>query len=256
MQRDILQPMPIPPSVFPQYRVIEMSRDQLLALAYTPYDLDAFKIYIIDDTVNKLVMFNMHFRQKGFIESKQYLLTMSQSIDPKRTLLFPIMIFYDFNTDPIQDIPSTYLTVADTDNPASWYIHISSQLKAEKCLFFVNEMAGIFHKIKQIAQKIGQGANWVDQHICKPLKPYIDNLAPPIVSKDRMTNLTNFRNDVGNFIDEPRVRQSIQDNRVLRLHPNVPRNIDRAIGTHLAIPSNQAINDSQYSIQEIDEEDF
>ncbi|KAA6356014.1 MAG: hypothetical protein EZS28_048459, partial [Streblomastix strix] len=66
MQHDTLPSVPIPPSVFPQYTVTEVSRDQLLALAYTPYDLDVFKIYIIDDTVNKLVMFNMHLRQKGF----------------------------------------------------------------------------------------------------------------------------------------------------------------------------------------------
>ncbi|KAA6384173.1 MAG: hypothetical protein EZS28_020299 [Streblomastix strix] len=118
MQHDILPPMPIPPSVFPQYTVTEVSRDQLLALAYTSYDLNAFWIYIIDDTVNQLVMFNIHLRQKGFIESKQYLLRMSQSIDPKRTLLFLVMIFYDFNTDPIQDIPSAFLTVADTENTA------------------------------------------------------------------------------------------------------------------------------------------
>ncbi|KAA6379834.1 MAG: hypothetical protein EZS28_024637, partial [Streblomastix strix] len=131
IQHDILLPMPIPPSIFPQYTVTEVSRDQLLALAYTTYNLDTFKIYIIDDTVNKLVMFNMHLRQKEFIESKQYLLSMSESIDPKRTLLFPVMILYDFNTDPTQDILSAYLTVADTDNPARWYIHISSQLKAE-----------------------------------------------------------------------------------------------------------------------------
>ncbi|KAA6402762.1 MAG: hypothetical protein EZS28_001707 [Streblomastix strix] len=107
MQHDILPRMPIPLSVFPQYTVTEVSRDQILALAYSPYDLDAFKIYIIDDTVNKLVMFNMHLRQKEFIESKQYLL----------------------------NIPSAYLTVADTNNPVRWHIHISSQLKADK---FVN----------------------------------------------------------------------------------------------------------------------
>ncbi|KAA6336397.1 MAG: hypothetical protein EZS28_052880 [Streblomastix strix] len=135
MQHDVTPSVPIPPSVFPQYTVSEVSRDQIFALAYTPYDLDAFKIYIIDDTVNKLVMFNMHLRQKGFIDVKQYVLSMSESIDPKRTLLFPIMILYDFNTDPIQDIPSAYLTVADTDNPSRWYIHISSELKADK---FVN----------------------------------------------------------------------------------------------------------------------
>ncbi|KAA6364669.1 MAG: hypothetical protein EZS28_039804, partial [Streblomastix strix] len=51
MQHDVTPSVPIPPSVFPQYTVTEVSRDQLLALAYTPYDLDAFKIYIIDDTV-------------------------------------------------------------------------------------------------------------------------------------------------------------------------------------------------------------
>ncbi|KAA6380612.1 MAG: hypothetical protein EZS28_023860 [Streblomastix strix] len=135
MQHDTLPSVPIPPSVFPQYTVKEVSRDQLLALAYTPYDLDVFKIYIIDDTVNKLVMFNIHLRQKGFIDTKQYVLSMSESIDPKKTLLFPVMILYDFNTDPIQDIPSAYLTIAGTDNTSRWHIHISSQLKADK---FVN----------------------------------------------------------------------------------------------------------------------
>ncbi|KAA6392663.1 MAG: hypothetical protein EZS28_011811 [Streblomastix strix] len=135
MQHDVLPPMPIPLSVFPQYTVREVSRDQILALAYTPYDLDAFKIYIIDDTVNKLVMFNMHLRQIGFIETKQYVLSMNESIDPKKTLLFPVMILNDLNTDPIQDIPSAYLTVADTDNTSRWHIHISSELKANK---FVN----------------------------------------------------------------------------------------------------------------------
>ncbi|KAA6391096.1 MAG: hypothetical protein EZS28_013376 [Streblomastix strix] len=135
MQHDILPPMRISTSIFPQYTVTEVSRDQLLALAYTPYDLDAFKIYIIDDTVNKLVMFNIHLRLKRFTEVKQYVLSMSESIDPKRTFLFPVMIQYDFNTDPIQDIPLAYLTVADTDNPVRWHIHISSELKAVK---FVN----------------------------------------------------------------------------------------------------------------------
>ncbi|KAA6360194.1 MAG: hypothetical protein EZS28_044279, partial [Streblomastix strix] len=135
MQHDTLPSVPISPSIFPQYTVTEVSRDQLLALAYTPYDLDVFKIYIIDDIVNKLVMFNMHLRQKGFIDTKQYVLSMSESIDPKKTLLFPVTILYNFNTDPIQDIPSAYLTIADTDNPARWHIHISSQLKADK---FVN----------------------------------------------------------------------------------------------------------------------
>ncbi|KAA6361680.1 MAG: hypothetical protein EZS28_042793, partial [Streblomastix strix] len=80
-------------------------------------------------------MFNIHLRQKGFIETKQYVLSMSESIDPKKTLLFPVMILYDFNTDSIQDISSAYLTVADTDNPARWHIHISSELNADK---FVN----------------------------------------------------------------------------------------------------------------------
>ncbi|KAA6371840.1 MAG: hypothetical protein EZS28_032633 [Streblomastix strix] len=135
MQHDILPPIPIPQSVFPQYTVTEVSRDQLIALAYPPYDLDVFKIYIIDDTVNKLVMYNIYLRQKGFIEVKQYVLSMSESINPKRKLLFFVMILFDFNTDPIQDIPSAYLTVADTDNPARWHIHISSELKADK---FVN----------------------------------------------------------------------------------------------------------------------
>ncbi|KAA6386149.1 MAG: hypothetical protein EZS28_018321 [Streblomastix strix] len=224
MQPDTLPSVPIPPSVFPQYTVTEVSRDQLLALAYTPYDLDAFKIYIIDDTVNKLVMFNMHLRQKGFIDTKQYVLSMSQSIDPKKTLLFPVMILYDFNTDPIKDIPSANLTVADTDNPARWLIQISSQLKAD--------IRG--------SQAASSGLDLI----------YGNN------GQDRVTNMTNFRNDVGNFIDEPRVRQSIQNNRFIRLHPNVSRSIDRAMGSHLATPSNQPINDSRYSIQEIDEEDF
>ncbi|KAA6383061.1 MAG: hypothetical protein EZS28_021412 [Streblomastix strix] len=65
MQHDTIPSVPTPPSVFPQYTIIEMSREQLLALAYTQYDLNTIKIYIIDDTVNKLVMFNMHLRQKG-----------------------------------------------------------------------------------------------------------------------------------------------------------------------------------------------
>ncbi|KAA6315473.1 MAG: hypothetical protein EZS28_055417, partial [Streblomastix strix] len=154
MQHDTIPSVPIPPSVFPQYTVTEVSRDQLLSLAYTPYDLDVFKIYIIDDTINKLVMFNMHLRQKGFIDTKQYVLSMSELIDPKKTLLFPVMILYDFNTDPIQDIPSAYLTDGDTDNPVRWHIHISSELKADK---FVNYyLSGSYF----IAQKIGQGANW------------------------------------------------------------------------------------------------
>ncbi|KAA6388644.1 MAG: hypothetical protein EZS28_015827 [Streblomastix strix] len=135
MQHDTLPSVPIPPSVFPQDTVIEVSRDQLLVLAYTLYDLDAFKIYIIDDSVKKLVMFNMHLRQKGFIEVKQYVLSMSESIDPKRTQLFAVMILYEFNTDPIQDILSACFSVADADNPVRWYIHISSKLKADK---FVN----------------------------------------------------------------------------------------------------------------------
>ncbi|KAA6403098.1 MAG: hypothetical protein EZS28_001376 [Streblomastix strix] len=135
MQHDTFLSVPIPPSVFPQYTITEVSRHQLLLLAYTPYDLDTFKIYIIDDTVNKLIMFNMLLRQKGFIEIKQYVLNMGESIDPKRTLLFPVMILYDFNTESIQDIPSAYLTIGDTDNPVRWYIHIQSELKADK---FVN----------------------------------------------------------------------------------------------------------------------
>ncbi|KAA6370080.1 MAG: putative dynein heavy chain 1, axonemal protein [Streblomastix strix] len=50
-------------------------------------------------------------------------------------------------------------------------------------------------------------------------------------------------NDVGNFIDEPRVRQSIENSRYIRLHPNVPRNINRVKGTHLGV-------------QEVGKEDF
>ncbi|KAA6402484.1 MAG: hypothetical protein EZS28_001997 [Streblomastix strix] len=147
-------------------------------------------------------------------------------------------------------------------------------------LIFAIEIAGIFHKIKQIAQKFGQGANWASQHIYMPLKPYIDALAPPIVSKnlqaassgldviyannaqDRIMNLANFRNDVGVFIEELRVRQSIENNRYIRLHPNVSRNINRAMGTHITIPSNQTVNGTQYnasspnSNQAVGEEDF
>ncbi|KAA6329773.1 MAG: hypothetical protein EZS28_053575, partial [Streblomastix strix] len=55
MQHDVTPSVLIPSSVFPQYTVTEVSKDQILALACTPNDLDAFKIYIIDDTVNKLV---------------------------------------------------------------------------------------------------------------------------------------------------------------------------------------------------------
>ncbi|KAA6390666.1 MAG: hypothetical protein EZS28_013808 [Streblomastix strix] len=166
--------------------------------------------------------------EKGFIDTKQYVL----------------------------NIPLAYLSVADTDNPA-------------RC-----EMTGIFHKIKQIAQKIGEGANWANYHIYKKIQPFVNALAPPIISKglqaassgldviyannaqDRIMNLANFRNDIGNFIDESRVRQSIENNRYIRLNPNVSRNINRAIGTHLAIPSNQTINGTQYRIQEVCEEDF
>ncbi|KAA6312231.1 MAG: hypothetical protein EZS28_055963, partial [Streblomastix strix] len=119
----------------------------------------------------------MHLRQKGFIDVKQYVLSMSESIDPKRTLLFPVMILYDFNTDPIQDIPSAYLTVANTDKPSRWHIHISSELKADK---FVNYyLSGSYF----IAQKIGEGANWANQQIYKPIKPFVNALAPAIVSK-------------------------------------------------------------------------
>ncbi|KAA6384863.1 MAG: hypothetical protein EZS28_019610 [Streblomastix strix] len=135
-------------------------------------------------------------------------------------------------------------------------------------------MAGIFHKIKQIAQKIGSGANWVNQHIYKPIKPFGNALASPIISKRlqaassgldviyanngqvRIMNLANFRNDMGNFIDEPRVRQSIENNRYIRLNPNVPRNINRNLGTHITIPSNQTVNGTQYNIQEVGEEDI
>ncbi|KAA6391403.1 MAG: hypothetical protein EZS28_013064, partial [Streblomastix strix] len=199
---------------------------------------NAFKIYIIDDTVNKLVMFNMHLRQKGFIDVKQYVL----------------------------NIPSAYLTVADTDNPSRWHIHIYSELKADK---FVNYYLS---ECNFIAQKIGEGANWANQHIYQPIKPFVNALAPAIVSKglqaassgldaiyannaqDRIMNLVNFRNDVGNFIDEPRVRESIENNRNIRLNPNVSRNINRSLGPHLTVPSNQTVNDSRYSIQEVSEE--
>ncbi|KAA6364522.1 MAG: hypothetical protein EZS28_039951 [Streblomastix strix] len=177
IQHDTLPSVPITPSVFPQYTVTEVSRDQLLALAYTPYNLDIFKIYIIDDTVIKLVMFNMHLRQKGFIEIKQYVL----------------------------NIPSAYLTVSDTDNPVRWHIHTQSVLKADN--------KGL--------QASSRGLDAI----------YANN------AQDRIMNLANFRNGVGNFIDEPKVRQSIENNRHIRLNPNVSRNISRTIGSHLAIPN-------------------
>ncbi|KAA6398321.1 MAG: hypothetical protein EZS28_006151 [Streblomastix strix] len=102
MQHDTLLSVSIPLSVFPQYTVPEVSRDQLLALTYIPYDIDAFKIYITDNSINKLVKFNMHFRQKGFIKTKRYIL------------------------------------IGDTDNPVRLHIDISSELKADKlCLNFV-----------------------------------------------------------------------------------------------------------------------
>ncbi|KAA6376506.1 MAG: hypothetical protein EZS28_027968 [Streblomastix strix] len=72
MQHDTKPQVPNQPSVFPQYAVTELLRDQLFALTYTQYDLDAFKINIIDVTVNKLVMFNIQLKQKGFIETKQH----------------------------------------------------------------------------------------------------------------------------------------------------------------------------------------
>ncbi|KAA6377408.1 MAG: hypothetical protein EZS28_027065 [Streblomastix strix] len=83
MQHDTLLSVQRPPSIFPQYTVTEILRDQLLVLAYTPYDLDAFKNNVIKSTANKLVIFYMHLKLKS----------------------------------SIQDIPSTYLTVGDTDNP-------------------------------------------------------------------------------------------------------------------------------------------
>ncbi|KAA6365032.1 MAG: hypothetical protein EZS28_039441 [Streblomastix strix] len=135
MQHNNLPSVSILPSVFPQFTETEVSRDQQLELAYTPYDLDVINVYIIDDTVNKLVMFNTYLRQKWFIETKQYLLNMNESIDPIRSLLFPVMILYDFNTDPIYDIFTAYQTVGDTDIPVRWHIHISSELKSDK---FVN----------------------------------------------------------------------------------------------------------------------
>ncbi|KAA6354913.1 MAG: hypothetical protein EZS28_049561 [Streblomastix strix] len=134
------------------------------------------------------------------------------------------MILYDFNTDPIHDILSAYLTVADTDNPARWHIHISSQLQADN---------------KRL-QAASSGLDVI----------YANN------AQDRIMNLANFRNEVGNFIDEPREKQTIENNRYISLNPNVSRNINRAIGTHLAIPSNKTVNGTQYSIQEVDEEDF
>ncbi|KAA6372152.1 MAG: hypothetical protein EZS28_032322, partial [Streblomastix strix] len=261
MQHDVPPPMPILPSVFPQYTVTEVSRDQILALAYAPYDLDVFKIYIIDDTVNKLVMFNMHLRKKGFIDTKQYVLSMSESIDPKKTLLFPVMILYDFNTDPIQDIPSAYLTIADTYNTSCWHIHISSQLKADKFVnyylsgsYFVqatlllsqserNRQLRCFLSPSIISKGLQAASNGLDVI-------YANNV------QDRIMNFANFRNDVSNFIDEPRVRQSIENNRYIRLNPNVSRNINRSLGTHITIPSNQTVNGTQYSIQEVGEEDI
>ncbi|KAA6387204.1 MAG: hypothetical protein EZS28_017270 [Streblomastix strix] len=109
-------------------------------------------------------------------------------------------------------------------------------------------MAGIFHKIKQIAQKIGQGANWVGQHIYQPIKPFINVLAPPIVSKglqvtssgldaiyannaqDGIINLANFKNDVGNFIDEPSCGTYI-----------IIREIEEAIADQVSIPCTMPI---------------
>lgn len=59
---------------------------------YTSYDLDAVKIYIIEDIVNELVMINMYSRLKSYIETKQYILSVRVSINPKKTLLYPFMI--------------------------------------------------------------------------------------------------------------------------------------------------------------------
>ncbi|KAA6358126.1 MAG: hypothetical protein EZS28_046347 [Streblomastix strix] len=81
-------------------------------------------------------------------------------------------------------------------------------------------------------------------------------------AQDRIANIANLGNDVENFIDELRVRQSIENSRYIKLNPNVSRNINRTMGTHLAIPSNQIVNGRQYnttspySIQEVGEEDF
>ncbi|KAA6359577.1 MAG: hypothetical protein EZS28_044896 [Streblomastix strix] len=192
MQHDILPPMPIPPSVFPQYTVTKVSRDQLLALIYTPYDLEAFKNQIIDDTVNILVMFNMHLRQRGLLK--------------------------------LNNIPYAYLTVGNIDNSVRWHIHISSELKADN--------KGLYATSSSLDARYSNNA------------------------QDRIMNLANFRNGVGNFVDEPRVRQSIENNTYIRLHPTVSRNINRSMGTHLVSPSNQTVNGSPYNIQEIGEEEF
>ncbi|KAA6391347.1 MAG: hypothetical protein EZS28_013129 [Streblomastix strix] len=74
MQHDTLPSVSTLPYVFPLYTVTEVARDQLLALVYTPYYLDTFKIYVIEETIKSLIIFNMHLRQKGFVETKQYVL--------------------------------------------------------------------------------------------------------------------------------------------------------------------------------------
>ncbi|KAA6357997.1 MAG: hypothetical protein EZS28_046476 [Streblomastix strix] len=135
IQHDTFPSVPIPPTFFSQYTVTDVSRDQLLALAYTSYDLDSFNIQLPDDSVIKLVIFNMFLRENRFVEIQQYVHSMSESIDPIRTLLLPVMIQYDFSTDTKYDTPSAYLTVASKDNSVSWHIHIPSELKTDK---FVN----------------------------------------------------------------------------------------------------------------------
>ncbi|KAA6366089.1 MAG: hypothetical protein EZS28_038384 [Streblomastix strix] len=69
IQHDILPSIPIPPSVFPQFTIKEVDKDQLLSQTFIPYNFDEFKNYAV-------------FTQLEFC-----------------------------------DIPPTYLTVADTDNP-------------------------------------------------------------------------------------------------------------------------------------------
>ncbi|KAA6393528.1 MAG: hypothetical protein EZS28_010948, partial [Streblomastix strix] len=187
MQYEILPPMSIPLLVFPQYTVTEVSRFQLLALAFASYDLDASKVYIINDTVNKLVIFNMQLRQNGFIETKQYVLSMSQSIDPKRTLLFLVMILNDFNTDPIQDIVSVYLTVGDTDNPARWHIHISSELKADK------QLRCLLSTLK--SKSVDASRNDGEHHYSiKEIKP--ESQMPALFDKEILISLRNTDHDL------------------------------------------------------------
>ncbi|KAA6392221.1 MAG: hypothetical protein EZS28_012252 [Streblomastix strix] len=67
--------------------------------------------------------------------------------------------------------------------------------------------------------------------------------------------MTNIRNDVVNFIDEPGINSQFKIIDSLDFI-RMSQEIYRAMGAHLVILSNQTVNGTQYNGQEIGEEDF